>query len=469
MEMSAALSSTSRASFFTLTKNPVRLLWLMSGLGAFLAPALWNGFPLVFFDTGGYVNSVLERRLIPGRSVFYGLFLWAASCDWRFLWGPVLVQSLLAVWLIYLMLRCHDLPSGPAATALFCAGLGLSTSISWYTSQLMPDILVPLVVLALWLLSVRWERLGGMERAGLALLALLALLSHMSCMALAVGLAGIIVAAKFFGRRQGWTLKICSWSSVTVVAASLILMPLVHLALTGKAGYTPGGPEFLAGKMVQDGIAQRWLRDNCPEQGIKLCGMQGRMPKTADEFLWGARSPFQDIGEWTGRADAELNFLVEGCLTSYTGSVAWGALRGTVQQMGMVATGDGLLEFQAVTRGVFTDALPGAAEAFNAARQQQDGITPSFLDALNLVHVPVAGLSVLGLLLAIGWGLHSRRYDLAGLAAFILCALVGNAFICGALSGPHNRYQNRCVWLATLGVGISALCWRQARRQKQNT
>ena len=65
--MSAALSSTSRASFFTLTKNPVRLLWLMSGLGAFLAPALWNGFPLVFFDTGGYVNSVLERRLIPGR------------------------------------------------------------------------------------------------------------------------------------------------------------------------------------------------------------------------------------------------------------------------------------------------------------------------------------------------------------------------------------------------------------------
>ena len=38
------------------------------------------------------------------------------------------------------------------------------------------------------------------------------------------------------------------------------------------------------------------------------------------------------------------------------------------------------------------------------------------------------------------------------LTAFILIALVGNAFICGALSNPHERYQSRVVWLAVLCV-----------------
>ena len=39
--------------------------WLAAlavGCLALLAPALWNGFALVFFDTGGYVGSVLEWR-----------------------------------------------------------------------------------------------------------------------------------------------------------------------------------------------------------------------------------------------------------------------------------------------------------------------------------------------------------------------------------------------------------------------
>ena len=459
--MSAVISPVSHASSSIVAKSLAWLLCLMSSLGAFLAPALWNRFPVVFFDTGGYVDCVLEMTLRPGRSFFYGMFLWAASFDWWFIWGPVLAQSFLALWLIHLMLRCHDLSSGPGTTSIFCVGLGLSTSISWYTSQLMPDILVPLVVVVLWLLSFRWERLSWKERGGLAVLALLGLLSHMSCMALAIGLSGIVVISKFFGRRQGWAFTICGWPSIAVVATSLIIMPMVHLALTGRAIYTPGGPEFLFGKLVQDGIAQRWLKDHCPAPGIKLCGLQDRIPTTADEFLWEENSPFQDIGGWSGSADVELKNLVQGCLTSYIGSVAWSALRDTVQQMAMVKTGDGLLEFQAVTRGVFIVALPHTAKPFNAARQQQGGITQSLFDTLNLLHVPVAYLSILGLIMAIAWGLRSGRYDLTGLASFTLCALAGNAFICGALSGPHNRYQSRCVWLATLVVGITCVSWWQ--------
>jgi len=461
------MRSITSAISLPLTSSPALLatslawsLCLVFSMVTFLAPALWNGFPIVFHDTAGYVGSVLDMRLVPGRSFFYGLFLWVASLGWWNFWGPVFAQSFFTLWVIHLMLRCHDLPAGPLVTMIFCVGLGLSTSITWYTSQLMPDVLVPLVVLALWLLGFRWNRISPRERTGLAALALLGLLSHMSCMALAIGLAGITLMAWIVGRRRDWMPLACNLSPIGVVAASLILMPMVHLSLMGKATFTPGGPVFLFGSLVQDGIAQRWLGDHCPAPDIKLCGLQDRIPKTADEFLWDGRSPFLDIGGWEG-AVAELSHLVKECLKAYPEAIAWTSLRATALQMAMVATGDGLDEFHGATRGVFTASLPRAVKPFNAAYQQQGQVTKPLFDAFNRVHIPVAYLSVMGLLMAIGWGLHSKRYELAGLASFTLLALLGNAFICGALSNPHDRYQSRLIWLAPLVVGMTVMCWWQ--------
>ena len=221
----------------------------------------------------------------------------------------------------------------------------------------MPDALVPLVVLGLWLLGFRWEKLGQNERVGLAALVLLGLLSHMSCMALAIGLTIVIVIAQIVLRGRDWSLSVFSLPPVAVVAASLLLMPMLHLALVGKATYTPGGPVFIFGRLVQDGLAQRWLAEYCPVPGIKLCGLQDRIPKTADDFLWGDTSPFQDIGGWSGAADAELGYLVKACLKTYPGAFVWTSLRATAQQMARVATGDGLDEYQPAVRAVFTDLL----------------------------------------------------------------------------------------------------------------
>lgn len=458
--------SPSSSSSSMITTGSARALCLAFSIAVFLSPALWNGFAIVFFDTGGYVGRVLDMTLAPGRSLFYGLFLWITSLGWWSFWGPVLTQSLFTLWVIRLTLRCHDLPAGPLATASFCGGLGLLTGISWYTSQLMPDTLVSLVVLGLWLLGFRWEKLGRSERAGLAALVLLGLLSHMSCMALAIGLIIIILVARIVLRGRNWPLSVFSLPPVAVVAASLLFMPMLHLALVGKATYTPGGPVFVFGRLVQDGLAQRWLGEHCPVPGVKLCGLQDRIPKTADDFLWGNTSPFQDIGGWSGTADTELGHLVNECIRTYPAAFIWTSLRATAQQMARVATGDGLDEYQPTARAVFTDLLPRTAGSFNTARQQQGQITQPLFDALNTVHVPIAHLSVMGLLIVVGWGLRARRHDLAGLAFFTLLALLGNAFICGALSNPHDRYQSRLAWLATLVVGMATMCWWQQRTKK---
>jgi len=153
-------------------------------------------------------------------------------------------------------------------------------------------------------------------------------------------------------------------------------------------------------------------------------------------------------------------------IKAYPGALAWTSLRSAAQQMAKVETGDGLDEYQEATRRVFTGLPPHASEPFNAARQQQQQITQPLFDALNAVHVPVAHLSVLGLLVVVAWGLRVGRHDLAGLALFMLLALLGNAFICGALSNPHDRYQSRLVWLATLVAGMAAVAWWQQQTKK---
>jgi len=40
-----------------------------------LAPALWNGYPLLQWDTGGYLARWYEGYLVPSRSTVFGLYL----------------------------------------------------------------------------------------------------------------------------------------------------------------------------------------------------------------------------------------------------------------------------------------------------------------------------------------------------------------------------------------------------------
>jgi len=68
-----------------------------------LLPAIWNRFPLLQYDTGGYLVRWYEGYLVPSRSTVFGLFLNIfAHPDF---WPVVVVQAALTVWVLALMLR----------------------------------------------------------------------------------------------------------------------------------------------------------------------------------------------------------------------------------------------------------------------------------------------------------------------------------------------------------------------------
>src|SRR5262245_21331169 len=77
-------------------------------LAVLLAPALWNSYPLLQYDTGGYLARWYEGYLVPSRSTVFGLFLHLG--EGLHFWPDLLLQTGCAIWVISLVLRVRDWP-----------------------------------------------------------------------------------------------------------------------------------------------------------------------------------------------------------------------------------------------------------------------------------------------------------------------------------------------------------------------
>jgi len=59
-----------------------------------LAPAFWNGYPLLQSDTGGYLARWYEGYLVPSRSTVFGLYLHTG--EGSSFWPNLAIQALVA-------------------------------------------------------------------------------------------------------------------------------------------------------------------------------------------------------------------------------------------------------------------------------------------------------------------------------------------------------------------------------------
>ena len=124
-----------------------------------------------------------------------------------------------------------------------------------------------------------------------------------------------------------------------------------------------------------------------------------------------------------------------------------------------LGTGDGLTPWSWYTRLTFEQYAPEALKSYIVARQA----TMSFdFTWVNLLHVPMQALAIAALPLIV---IARPPRRLAEFATLLLAALLGNAVICGVLSNPHDRYQNRLAWLAILVVALALLSQLAARNR----
>jgi hypothetical protein len=412
-----------------------------------IAPALWNGYPLLQWDTGGYLARWYEGYLVPSRSTVFGLYLHFGEKSG--FWINLGAQALATLWILHLSLRVLNLAQ-PFRLLAISLTLILTTALPWLASLLLTDIFAGLSVLSLYILIVHGEKISTVEKFSLFLFTAFASATHSATLGVLFGLCLLALLARPWLRSRIALSGLIQGMLTLATGAAMLLA--ANFALSGQLAWTPGGIGVAFGRMLQDGIVTRYLNEHCGQEKLKLCPYRNALPATADDFLWGD-SMFNTLGRFKGLGD-EMEHIVIRSVADYPAWQVEAAFVATSEQLMHVATGEGTNGWLPHTYGIIARYIPAQAKAMRAAHQQHWDIN---FAAVNWLHVPVALGSTLLVFAMFARALWRRKFDdLALLAATVSFALLGNALICGVISGPHDRYGARLVWISTFTVLLAA-------------
>lgn len=412
-----------------------------------LSAAAVNGYPLLFPDSGNYLALSIVAEELPYRTLAYAALLTLLGSQWT-LWGVVAFQALCIAWILDQTVQ----PLLPRRHAIWLLGLTIAlvllTGLPWYVGQIMPDVFTGALVLSAGLLVAYGDRLPLWRRLVLAAILALGTAIHASHLpvALALVVGGAILV--WLTRRKFRVLAL----PVLGLLAGTAAIPAVHWVETGRAYMHKGGEIFLFARLVEDGIVGRYLNEHCPLPDTVLCAFKDQLPSTHNGYLWEDTQAFDMAGGWEQSGPESRRIILE-TLRLYPGMHVATALRSFARQLVLVRTGDYLRSSFRHNAVVIEIMLPWEAGAYHDALQQREAL--QLFDQLNWVQVPIALASCLGL----AWLAFARWRSDRPTALFCLLLLTGllaNAFACGALSNPQDRYQNRVVWIAVLAVGALA-------------
>jgi hypothetical protein len=412
-----------------------------------LWPALWNGYPLVFSDSGTYLSQAVRHYVGWDRPVFYSLFLLPLHLTLT-TWPVIVAQALLTAHTLHLVRR--TLLPGVSAWWLvpLTTTLTITTSLPWFVTQLVPDVFTGLLTLTTTLLIFVPERLSPRERLWLVGFTAFMTATHQSHVPLELGL--LLVLLPLRGKLGAVVpLGIAGIArAATPLTCAVIALVSVNLLAFGRASLSPFGNVFLLARVIYDGPGQDVLRRDCPTAGWRLCAFADRMPSTTDDFLWQPDGPLVRSGG-AKVISTEANAIIVAALQAEPGAELRAVLGNFLQQLSRFATGDGLEAWPTTVTPWIERIFP----AFEIARYANSRQTNGTLDVppwLKVLHCIVALGSVAGLVLPL-----CKHSAARGFAAATVLAMLVNAAITGGLSMPHDRYQSRIMWLPPLVLLLS--------------
>ena len=419
-----------------------------------LWPALWNGYPIVFADSGTYLSQAVHRYLGWDRPVFYSLFLLPLHLTLT-TWPIVIAQALLTASVLHLLCRVLDCRHWvlPALAGV----LALTSWLPWLVCQVMPDVFTPLLVLVLCLLVMCPDRLSHAEKIWLVLLSTFMIAAQQS----SVPLSLILLAALVPLRRRLGARAPLRWRLVVAppLLAAVALLA-ANLAGHGRLSLSPYGNMFVLARVIYDGPGLAVLRRDCPAAAWRLCPFVDRLPATSDEFLWQPDSPVVLAGGHKA-VSAEADAIIAAALRDQPTVELRALLANFGDQLQRFASGDGLEAWPAeVSPWIARDFPTREWASYQAARQQRGKLAvPVWLARLHRVVALIGvGLCVALLPLAL-----RRRLPVAGFLVAVLLALPASALITGGLSTPHDRYQSRVMWLAPCIAALAGVTLARRR------
>jgi hypothetical protein len=420
--------------------------------------SFYNRFPIVFPDSGAYLDAGFQNAAPADRPIFYGWFLRHISLN-DTLYLPLFVQGLMLSYLLWLWIYYFGWEKMKIAQFIMLSFvLTFFTGASIQVSQLLPDVFASMSILSAGLLLLA----PAMKKRDLILTVFLLVTSMVMHNSHGIIIAGILFslgAIKLYLFLKKDKRKIAHrWVLVLgcFVFAQLAI-PTAHWMTGARFASSRASHVFLMNRMVDWGIIDQYLEDHCEEKAYKFCEFKDQIPR--DNFIWNFDgSPLYKTGGWEANEE-EYNEIIRGILSEpkFLIQLFLRVIEDTCKQFFSFAIGD-------TTRHSPENSLPHilVKKHFNelernyfSSLQQHKHLEGKF-ETLNLHHRYLIGFSMCMAMVLL---LMSKKTPKTNkLLGFILLGLFVNAAVCGSLSAVFDRYQCRVVFLIIIPLYL--LIWQ---------
>ncbi|MCF1707507.1 hypothetical protein L0V05_01625 [Tabrizicola sp. J26] len=434
--------------------------------GAEIAPASESSTTATVASTH---DAPADNTTVGSRSAVYAavlaLFAWLGNVD--FAVAANLAIFWLAVWIVAkVAVRGIGLEGRPAEVAASLTVAGALGSLPFYVAFLMPDLLAPVLILMLALLTAFLRQLRASEIVLSIAVAIAAILAHPSHLMIAVVMIPlcVLMAPAAVGHR--W--KIAALCALLVgggLAERFIFSSAVNAIRHSQVIYLP----FLTARLVEDGPGRDYLAAHCPDPALATCALYEQLERPGDRsYRFDAPvilfSSDPNDGSYALlspdiRAKVAAEQLEFGLRTFLSAPLAvTGALvANTIDQLHLVSV-DMTIPTPDMVGSIFsrpTYLTPDHADG------RLLGPSRGWISWVSSLHAAVYLGSLLGLLIVL-----RRSETPESLRLFIVTVLLGliaNAFICGAISEPASRYGARVGFLLPLTLALAV--WPRSTRR----
>jgi len=447
----------------------VRVCAILAAVLLAMWPALLNRYPLLYADSLSYLGEglpilrALRHRpvtFIAMRSEFYSLgifaFHWGISP-----WPVVVLQALLTAYVVWLVTRAFVAKRTVTKYLILMVLLSGLTSMSWYVSLVMPDILGPILYLSICLLVFAPETLSKREHWAVVLIAWFGIVSHSTHFVLTLWILAILAALLLFKSRFMQHRGRALGEIALLVAIAAVVQVALHTYLYHEPSLNGRRLPYLSARFIADGPEKWYLQQHCATEQWVLCANVRNLPDNDDEFIWGENTI------WTKSSPADQQLILKqetplllATLRTYPRQQLAISLCSFVQQLNDFGVND--FDNNTWMEESIEETMPGAHARYERSLQARNVVPSNFFTQIQRWPVYAA---ILVLIASLPWLWRTRQIRFQGFLIVIIPTLIANAFITAVASEVDSRFQSRVVWLLPLLAGLILFCWRDARSE----
>jgi len=429
----------------------------------------YNGYPLVYPDTGSYLSSGFSGEIPMDRTIFYGLFARHVSIS-ASPWLIVFVQGLISSWILHVTFGMFF--AGNKRNLIFLGALTfitLTTGYSFNVSILIPDIFSPIALLCLINLLFN-SQLRKSRIIIVSLIFIFSISTHLSNIPTFMFLLLILLFYSFTQKIRKKTISIGIKKilyPLYLLLFVLILVPSVHSLIGNKFQYSSASHVFMVNHLIECGVMEQYLDDKCENSDFKICDYKNNL---GWNFIWDEESALYKTGGWVENRNEYNRILSEIYSTpKYWPILAQKTIEYSVKQFFTFDISEYAPQlYGSAPFGQIDWRFHDSVREYLSSKQNNNKLD---VQLTNSIQVFVMFFSLIIAFAMIYYSYFTSQLSLEFKWVLIILLVYGilNSVVCSNLSTVDPRFQNRWIWILPVIVIIGLIKFYEKKHVSNNT